>query len=204
MPADGSKYPPEITQRLESSEEEMAAAWVGEGRPPSTPVVIEPYDPRWPDQFTAEATKIRAALGEVVVAVEHVGSTSVPGLAAKPILDIDLIVPDSADESGYAAALERIGYTLVVREPAWHQHRMFRGEHPDVNLHVFSPDSPEHIRHLIFRDWLRTHSEDRAAYQAAKVRLAEATRDAPDRYNLAKNEIIDRIYARAFGLERER
>ncbi|WP_211270211.1 GrpB family protein [Rhodococcus phenolicus] len=134
-----------------------------------------------------------------MLGIEHVGSTAVPGLAAKPILDIDLIVPDSADESAYVAPLEQTGYRLVMREPSWHEHRMFRGVNPDVNLHVFSQEAPEHIRHVVFRDWLRTHDNDRERYEKAKRRLAAETVDAPDRYNLAKNAVIDDIYARAFG-----
>lgn len=191
-------YPTEITRRLESSPEDMAAAWVDGPPPTPAPIVIEPYDAHWPELFEREAEKIRIVLGAVAISVEHVGSTAVPGLAAKPILDIDLIVVNSADESAYAEPLEHAGYRLVIREPNWHEHRMFRGEDPQVNLHVFSPNSPEHIRHVIFRDWLRAHDDARARYEDAKKYLAATTVDAPEGYNLAKNTVIDLIYAQAF------
>ena len=106
--------------------------------------------------------------------VEHVGSTSVPGLAAKPVVDIDLTVADSADEPAWLPALEAVGFELVVREPWWQQHRCLRHEDPRCNLHVFSRDAAEPIRHRIFRDWLREHADDLALFRAAKTNSAAA------------------------------
>ncbi|MGQ4615860.1 GrpB family protein [Nocardia sp. R7R-8] len=148
--------------------------------------------------FDEQAEAIRRALAGQKITIEHVGSTAVPGLAAKPIIDIDLIVADSADEAAYVPDLERAGFRLVLREPSWHQHRMLTHTDPAVNLHVFSPNAAEHIRHLVFRDWLRSHPSDRDLYATAKGDLAAQTADTPADYNLAKNPIIDEIYGRAF------
>lgn len=191
-------FPPEITQRLRSTPEQMAAAWVGESPSKVEPVVLVPYNPCWPRMFDEQADTIRKALAGQQITTEHVGSTAVPGLAAKPIIDIDLIVTDSADEATYVPQLEQAGFRLVLREPSWHQHRMLARTDPAVNLHVFSPNAPEHIRHLVFRDWLRTHPSDRDLYETAKRHLAAKTADTPTDYNLAKNPIIDEIYGRAF------
>lgn len=190
-------FPPEVTQRLVSTPEQMAAAWVG-GPPDERAIVIAPYDARWPELFAGQAEVIgRAVPGWI--AIEHVGSTAVPGLAAKPIIDIDLIVPDSGDEAAYLPGLERAGFRLVLREPEWHQHRMLTHGEPAVNLHVFGVGAAEHLRHLIFRDWLRAHPRDRERYERAKRALATRTAATPGDYNLAKNPIIDEIYARAFA-----
>lgn len=191
-------FPPEVTQRLCSTPEQMATAWVAGTPPAIEPVVLVPYDPRWPRMFDEQADAIREVLAGQRITIEHVGSTAVPGLAAKPIIDIDLIVADSADEATYVPHLERAGFRLVLREPFWHQHRMLTRTAPAVNLHVFGPNAPEHIRHLVFRDWLRTHPGDRDLYGTAKRDLAAKTADTPADYNLAKNPIIDEIYARAF------
>src|SRR6185503_17471334 len=96
--------------------------------------------------------RIRALLGEHVLRLEHVGSTSVAGLAAKPIVDIVLAVADSADEPAYVPALERGGCRLVIREPTWHEHRVCKGPDTDVNLHVSTAGSPEVTRMTAFRD----------------------------------------------------
>jgi GrpB-like predicted nucleotidyltransferase (UPF0157 family) len=188
---------PRFVERVVSTPEELDAAWVG-GPPPPAPVVIVDYDPGWPDLFAREQIRLCDLLGHSVVAIEHVGSTSVPGLAAKPVVDIDLIVPDSSDEEAYLPRLVAAGYRLTVREPNWHEHRMFKGSDTNINLHVFSPGCPETVRHLVFRDWLRTHPADRDRYAAVKRAIAE---DAVDvrAYSEAKNEVIDDIYRRAFA-----
>ncbi|MGY4099475.1 GrpB family protein [Nocardia sp. R16R-3T] len=192
------KFPPEVRQRLRSTPEQMAAAWVG-GRPPQAePIVLAPYNPRWPQLFAEQADMIRRALVGQDVTIEHVGSTAVPGLAAKPIIDIDLLVADSAQEPAYLPRLEATGFRLVLREPHWHEHRMLTRTDPAVNLHVFSTNAPEHIRHVVFRDWLRSHPADRDLYETAKRDLAAQTTNTPADYNLGKNPIIDEIYGRAF------
>src|SRR5579884_3895999 len=154
------------------TEEQLQAIHVGEYKPLNGPVLIVDYDPQWPALFEREARRIRAALGDRVVLLEHVGSTSVPGLAAKPIIDMLLVVPDSSDEAAYVPLLEAAGYLLRIREPEWYEHRVFKGPDTNVNLHVFSPGCPEIDRMIGFRDRLRSHDAERELYQAAKRDLA--------------------------------
>jgi GrpB-like predicted nucleotidyltransferase (UPF0157 family) len=194
-----AKYPPEVTQRFHGTPEQMAVALVGERPATWESIVIEDYDLAWADRFTATRSRLSQTLGAQVIGIEHVGSTSVPGLAAKPVIDIDLLLQDTADESGYIPALEGIGYRLVLREPWWYGHRMLVSAGEDVNLHVWPQDAPEPIRHRLFRDWLRSHPEDRDRYAAAKQHLAVDTADRPGDYSLAKNEVIDDIYTRIFA-----
>ena len=122
-----------------------------------------------------------------------------PGLAAKPVIDIDLLLADTADETRYVPALGTLGYRLVLREPWWHGHRMLVSPAEDVHLHVWPQAAPEPVRHRLFRDCLRTHPEDRELYASTKRRLARDTADHPGDYNLAKNDVIDDIYARIFA-----
>jgi GrpB-like predicted nucleotidyltransferase (UPF0157 family) len=129
--------------------------------------------------------------------LEHVGSTSVPGLAAKPIIDLLLVVANSADESTYAAALEKTGYVLRVREPDWYDHRMFKGPDTDINLHVFSAGCPEIERMLIFRDWLRDNAADRDIYARSKMSLIEKEWKYMQNYADAKSGIVEEIIQRA-------
>lgn len=123
--------------------------------------------------------------------------TSVPRLAAKPLIDILLIVPNSADETAYVPALEAAGYVLRIREPDWHEHRLFKGPDTNINLHVFSPDSPEIERMLLFRDWLRSHPTDRQLYERAKRELASREWKYVQNYADAKTEVVEEIIARA-------
>src|SRR5579871_969563 len=141
-------------RKMALSEDELRARTVGELQPLSSPIWIAEYDPGWPRRFETAAQVIRSVLGERVLRLEHVGSTSVPGLAAKPIIDILLVVADPADEASYLAPLERAGYRLVIREPGWYEHRALKGPDTDINVHVHPPHSPEIARHLRFRDRL--------------------------------------------------
>jgi GrpB-like predicted nucleotidyltransferase (UPF0157 family) len=194
-----AEYPKEVTQRFHGTPEQNAVALVGERPARWDHIVIEDYDPGWADRFAAARSLLTEALDGLIVAIEHVGSTSVPGLPAKPIIDIDLLIEDTADESGYVPALETRGYRLVLREPWWYGHRMLVSSGEDVHLHVWPRDAPEPIRHRLFRDWLRSHPDDRDLYAATKRRLALDTVDQPSDYNLAKNDVIDDIYARLFA-----
>jgi len=155
------------------------------------------YDPQWPEWFEREAERIRGALGRQALRIEHAGSTAVPGLAAKPVIDIVLAAADSADEEAYVPSLEAAGYELRIREPEWHEHRMFRGRDPEVNLHVFSAGCPEVGRMLRFRDRLRVHAEDRELYARAKAGLAREEWGSVDDYARAKSGAIEEIMARA-------
>lgn len=167
------------------------------GQPAPETVTIVAYNPEWPRRFEALAARIRDALGEAALDVEHVGSTSVEGLAAKDVIDIGLTVADPRDEDAYVPALARLGYVLTVREPSWHEHRCLRLADPRVNLHVFGPDCPETIRLRLFRGWLRTHPEDRQRYEDAKVAAVPGGGSVMD-YNGRKQQVIREIYDRAF------
>lgn len=166
------------------------------GPPSAEPVVIAAYDELWPTRFSELDRQIRGALGDIALEIEHVGSTSVPGLAAKDVIDIDLTVADPQDEPQYVPALENIGYTLVVRERSY-QHRMLRLDRPRANLHVFGPDCPETIRHKMFRDWLRTHPDDRDLYAEAKRSAIPGGGNVMD-YNARKQAAVREIYGRLF------
>ena len=163
----------------------------------SPDIVVVDYDPTWPGRFRNEAERIRAALGEAALAVEHIGSTSVPGLAAKPIIDILLVVEDSNDEPLYLPAMEEAGYVLRVRERDFHEHRMFRTADKDVHIHVFSPDSPEVDRYLLLRDRLRDNDEERELYARTKRELVNETWATMQHYAEAKTEVVEGIIARA-------
>jgi GrpB-like predicted nucleotidyltransferase (UPF0157 family) len=188
---------PTASRQPISTDAELAAITVGERKPHDAPITLLDYDPAWPALFEREERRIRTALGETVVRLEHTGSTSVPGLAAKPIIDITLIVPDSADEPAYVPQLEAEGYTLRIREPDWHQHRLLKGPDTDVNLHVFSVGSVELERMVGFRDWLRTHDDDRALYERTKRELAARTWRHVQHYADAKTAVVEEIMARA-------
>lgn len=183
--------------RSTDREAELRAVTVGELKPLPGRVQIEEYDPAWPELFGRAASKIRRALGARAIRVEHVGSTSVPGLAAKPIIDVVLVVADSSDEVPYLPALEAAGYRLQIREPDWHQHRMFKGTNPNLNLHVFSAGCPEVESMLRFRDWLRTHDEDRDLYRRAKLELAGRDWTYMQDYADAKTAVVAEIMKRA-------
>lgn len=160
-------------------------------------MVLVPYDAAWPETFAVQESRIRDALGDGAVEVHHAGSTSVPGLTAKPVIDIVLVVPDAADEPAYVPALERADYRFHLREPEWHQHRLFREDTPRVNLHVYGSDCPEVVRMLAFRDWLRTDDTDRALYQETKLRLAGQEWARVQDYADAKTDVVLEIMGRA-------
>lgn len=181
-----------------SREEELQAFTVGELQPLAGPIVLADYDPEWPVLFEREAGRIRTILGERALQVEHVGSTSVPGLAAKPIIDMVLVVADSADEPAYVAPLEAAGYVLRIREPDWHEHRVLKGPDTNVNLHVFSKGSPEIDRMLAFRDRLRANDSDRRRYERSKRELAEGEWKYVQDYADAKTAVVEEIIARAW------
>jgi GrpB-like predicted nucleotidyltransferase (UPF0157 family) len=198
-----SSYPREITERQLDDEDDPRSGWVGGAGPVDRPIVVVDPDPAWAARFVEESARIGDALGPVALRIEHVGSTSVPGLPAKPIVDIDVHVADTDAEDLYVSALEAVGYRLVLREPWWNGHRMLVAADDGVNLHVFPVDAPEPLRHLLFRDWLRSHPEDRDLYASAKRRLAVTTAETPADYNLAKNAVIDDIYERVFSVPPE-
>jgi GrpB-like predicted nucleotidyltransferase (UPF0157 family) len=188
---------PRRVDRAPTTEEELRAVTVGELQPLTGPIQLVDYDPDWPRRFEREATRIRAVLGDQALRVEHAGSTSVPGLAAKPIVDIVLEVPDSADEPAYVPAMEAAGYVLRIREPEWYEHRVFKGPDTNINLHVFGRGCPEVDRMLRFRDWLRANEADRRLYDRAKRELARRDWRYVQHYADAKTKVVEEILARA-------
>ncbi len=184
------------------SDEELQRALVVKMTLHNAPITLAEYDAGWPALFSREADRIRAVLGDSVILIEHAGSTSVPGLAAKPIIDIVLAVPDSADEQAYVPPLEAAGYVLRAREPDWFEHRMFKGPDTDINLHVFTAGCTEIERMLLFRNWLRASDADRAAYLQVKRDLAQRTWRHVQHYADAKTAIVQEIVARATAASR--
>ncbi|KAI8629002.1 GrpB domain protein [Xylariaceae sp. FL1651] len=168
---------------------------------PQKPLEIVEYRAEWPALYAELENRIRRALADRVVLIEHVGSTSVPGLPAKDIIDINLVVADPTAEESYVPDLQAEGFQFLFREPAWYQHRFFSLDQPYTNLHVFGPDSPEVVRHRLFRDWLREHEDDRSRYTTVKREAAEASRTAGEtvrQYNYRKESVIRDIFRRIF------
>ena len=185
------------TRREQMTEGQLRDVTIGEPQVIGGSVELVEYDPSWPELFAREAQWIATALNERALRIEHVGSTSVPGLAAKPIIDILLVVTDSADENGYAGSLSASGYVLRIREPDWYQHRMFKGEDPIVNLHVFSEGCPEIERMLLFRDWIKSNPADCALYGRTKRELAQREWKYIQNYADAKGAVVEEIVGRA-------
>lgn len=192
--------PEEIVRHHDDETPPGANPWVA-GASPLTGIEIVAPDPDWPVRYDELAARVRRALGWRVLELDHIGSTSVPGLPAKPIIDACLVIADPAAETAYVPPLEAEGFVLRVREPWWHEHRVLRHEAPWCNLHVFGPTSPEPIRHRIFRDWLRGNPDDLALYRDTKIAAAAAANAAGEhtmQYNARKQQVIREIHDRAF------
>ena len=183
--------------RTEYREDEIRQSWVIEAPVLNSTVTLAEYDPRWPSLYEREAARIRSLLGQRVVLLEHVGSTSVPGLCAKPIIDVLLVVPDSGDEPAYLPVLEAAGYRLVIREPHWNEHRALKGPDTNTNLHVYSRGCDEIDRYLKFRNHLRVNDADRDLYARTKRELAARTWKYTQNYADAKSDVVDEILGRA-------
>jgi GrpB-like predicted nucleotidyltransferase (UPF0157 family) len=187
---------------LKVYENRLAAVTIGDLQPLAGRIELVDYDPAWPALYAREEEQIRSLLGRRVIRIEHTGSTSVPGLPAKPIVDITLEVRDAAAESEYVADLEAGGYVLRIREPDWFEHRLFKGPDTNVNLHTFSADSEETNRMVLLRDWLRTNATDREFYASAKRELAARDWKYVQQYADAKTAVIQEILARASAAAR--
>jgi GrpB-like predicted nucleotidyltransferase (UPF0157 family) len=186
-------------KNLPSTEEQILAATVGNRAPLNKTIDLEPYNPEWPRLYAKLERQIREALGANALMIAHVGSTSVPGLSAKPVIDVVLEVPDSADEGSYVPPLERLGYVLRIREPDWFEHRLLKPSTIDGNIHVFSRACAEIDRMLAFRDWLRTNDDDRKLYERTKQELAARTWKYMQNYADAKSDVVGEILERALG-----
>ncbi|HTW93364.1 MAG TPA: GrpB family protein [Tepidisphaeraceae bacterium] len=183
------------------TEEYLASVTIGERTPHGDRIRLVAYDPNWPSLFALAADKVGAALGEKALLIEHVGSTAVPGLSAKPIIDMVLAVEDSADEGSYVPLLEAERFVLRVREPDWFEHRFLVLKSGDQiwQLHVFSAGCEEVERMLAFRDWLGAHDAERRLYESVKMALAGRTWRHVQNYADAKSEIVRQILKRAGG-----
>jgi GrpB-like predicted nucleotidyltransferase (UPF0157 family) len=187
------------TSRKPMSKEQIEAIVVGDLKPLTGPIRFVEYDPEWPGLYAREEARIRSILGDRILRIEHTGSTSVPGLAAKPHIDITMIVADVNDEPAYARDLETGGYRIYIREnePEWYDHRVFKVPDTNINLHVFSEGCVELERMVGFRDWLRTHDDDRALYERTKRELISRDWQYVQNYADAKTEVVETIVARA-------
>ena len=179
--------------------EEIQAYSVDILKPLTGPITFVEYDEAWPGLFAREEARIRGILGDRVIRLEHTGSTSVPGLAAKPVIDITMTVADVLDEPAWVPDLEAAGYRLVIREhePEWYDHRVLKGPDTNINLHVFSDGCRELERMVGFRDWLRTHADDRELYEATKRDLIKREWKFVQNYADAKGDVVEAIAARA-------
>jgi GrpB-like predicted nucleotidyltransferase (UPF0157 family) len=179
------------------SDEEIEAAYIGGPTVHDDTIHLVEYDDAWPALFASHAERIGGALGPDALRVEHVGSTAVPGLAAKPVIDIVVTVPDSSDESAFVPALEAAGYVLRIREREWFEHRMFNRPDSEVHVHVLS-DSCAEVDHMVnFRDRLRADGNDRALYERTKRELAAHRWKYVQHYANAKSDVIAEIMTRA-------
>jgi GrpB-like predicted nucleotidyltransferase (UPF0157 family) len=160
-------------------------------------ITIADYDRNWPKKFEKHANSISNALDAAALRIEHIGSTAVPELRSKPIIDILVVVSNSADESTYLPQLESAGYVLRVREPDWNEHRMFRTPERDVHIHIYSVGCPEIQRNLLFRDHLRQNAQDKELYEGVKCQLAKKNWSDMNAYANAKTEVIEEILRRA-------
>lgn len=186
-----------MTSETSSSGDGLQSGVVGKRKPLNDTIYLAPYNPAWPAMFSELADRVRDALSEQALLLEHVGSTSVEGLSAKPIIDMLLAVADSSQETTYLPPLEATRFTLRRREPEWFEHRLLKSTDIKANLHVFSRGCPEIDRMLAFRDWLRANPEDRLLYEDAKRKLAAQTWGFVQDYADAKTEIVEEILGRA-------
>jgi GrpB-like predicted nucleotidyltransferase (UPF0157 family) len=186
-----------IGRRRQASDAELAVGVIGGPTLHDDTIRLVEHDAAWAELFEREAARIRATLGPAALTVDHAGSTSVPGLAAKPIIDIVLTVVDASDEAAYVPALVAVGYLLRAREPEWFEHRLLNGPDTDTNVHVFSAGCSEVERMLRFRDHLRVDDADRVLYEQTKRELASRCWRYVQDYADAKSDVIADIMARA-------
>ena len=197
LPKDGSNASESGPLDEAAYEQALAKVTIGQPQRLTVPIEVAPYSSTWPRLYEREAARIRSILNNLVIRIEHVGSTSVDSLPAKPIIDIALEVPDSTDENAYVPALEASGYMLRIRETDWFEHRLFKGPDTNINLHTFSAGCDEVERMLMFRDWLRVNAADRDLYTRTKRELAARDWKFVQQYADAKTAAVTEIMARA-------
>jgi len=162
----------------------------------SDTMLVVPYDPQWPAQYEAERTKIIQVLGDMIAGIEHFGSTAIPGLAAKPTIDILVLVERLQPEAVYARRLHSLGYMPQAFPGDAPDHVLLRKGSPRTHhLHIVPQGSYEHRRHLAFRDYLRTHPDTAQAYAELKIRLAQMYPSDREAYSHAKTDFVRAIEA---------
>ena len=181
-----------MTSPEETRDAYLDAVLIG-GRERTT-IVIADADATWPERFTDLARRVEQALGATALSVEHIVSTAVPGLAAKPIVDVLLTVRSVDAEAEYVHPLEQAGFVLRVREPG---HRMLRTPERDVHLHVYAAGDQAVTDYLDLRDWLRESASDRALYEATKRDLAQREWSDMNDYADAKSDVVLDVLGRA-------
>ena len=182
-------------QSRKNTHEYLRSVTIGKPQSAKDGITIVDYDPNWPIIFESLKKDIDYALKDIPHQVEHVGSTSVPGLCAKPIIDMVLTISNPKKEDAYVPLLQRLGYRLRIREDDWYDHRMLKLNQPQVNLHVFCFNCPEVKRMLDFRDWLTTHPDDMALYGSTKRRLATQSFEYVQDYADAKSDVVSTIFS---------
>ena len=182
-------------QSRKNTHEYLRSVTIGKPQSAKDGITIVDYDPNWPIIFESLKKDIDYALKDIPHQVEHVGSTSVPGLCAKPIIDMVLTISNPKKEDAYVPLLQRLGYRLRIREDDWYDHRMLKLNQPQVNLHVFGFNCPEVKRMLDFRDWLTTHPDDMALYGSTKRRLATQSFEYVQDYADAKSDVVSTIFS---------
>jgi GrpB-like predicted nucleotidyltransferase (UPF0157 family) len=182
-------------ERVELTDSVMPVIWPGFARTEGSErhdlhLEVVAYDPSWPDRYQWWRDRLTGQLGDTALRIEHVGSTAVPGLPAKPVIDVQVSVADPEDESGYVAQIERAGVQLHSRDVLHRFFRPFAGQSRDVHVHVCQAGSDWEREHLLFRDYLRRHSDARAAYAGVKQEAAQAWSDDRIAYTEAKTGVI--------------
>lgn len=175
------------------SDDYIEKAYVN-GAPVHNDVIhLEEYNDEWPRLFQREKKRLQNLLGKEAVQIEHIGSTSVPGLCAKPIIDILLVVEDTEKEDCYVPALLGAGYVLKIYEPEFEHHHMFKGPDTDINLHVYPVGSQEIIKYIRFRDYMRRNKDAMKLYADTKRELAKRKWKYVQNYADAKSEVVTKI-----------
>ena len=182
-------------QSRKNTHEYLRSVTIGKPQSAKDGITIVDYDPNWPIIFESLKKDIDYALKDIPHQVDHVGSTSVPGLCAKPIIDMVLTISNPKTEDAYVPLLQGLGYRLRIREDDWYDHRMLKLNQPQVNLHVFGFNCPEVKRMLDFRDWLTTHPDDMALYGSTKRRLATQSFEYVQDYADAKSDVVSTIFS---------
>lgn len=166
-------------------------------------VKLVPYDPLWPQQYEAERCLLLEAIVEKILSIDHIGSTSVPGLGAKAIIDIIVGVEDKKNADEILEAIKPLGYIHTSRgeDPNWFCCTCRIAGEVRFHLHLVKFDSDFHLKHIIFRDWLRVHQEDARRYYELKLDLAERYGHDMVIYANAKTDFIRSIVEKAKMME---